>query len=153
MIRFAKKEDLPQIQELRKEVNTIHAEGRPDIFKSGFGKELQDHLYAYMESENNQIVVDARGDRIAGMVMIDFIDRPENPYTNARKFCHIAEICVAEPFRCQGVGHALMDFVKEEAKRRGFHRIELDVWAFNDVLAFYEKEGFTVFRRFLEINL
>ena len=42
---------------------------------------------------------------------------------------------------------------KADAKAKGFSRIELDVWAFNDALAFYEAEGYTVFRRFLELRL
>ena len=46
-----------------------------------------------------------------------------------------------------------MDFVKADAKEKGFPRIELDVWAFNDALSFYEAEGFTVFRRFLEYSV
>ncbi len=153
LVRYAKKEEIGPIQELRREVNTLHAKGRPDMFKSGFGKELQEHIYVYMTSENNRVAVDVREGQVVGMVMFDWIDRPENAYAPARKFCHIAEICVAEPFRGQGVGHALMDFVKEEARHRGVHRIELDVWDFNDVLEFYEKEGFTVFRRYLEIKL
>ena len=40
MIRFAKKEELEIVNELRKQVNEIHCEGRPDIFRKGFRKEL-----------------------------------------------------------------------------------------------------------------
>jgi ribosomal protein S18 acetylase RimI-like enzyme len=84
------------------------------------------------------------------MVMVDWIERPETPYAPARKMCHIAEICVDASCRGTGIGHALLEFVRQEARKRGFPRIELDVWDFNDALGFYEKEGFTVYRRFLE---
>ena len=56
-------------------------------------------------------------------------------------------------FRRMGVGRALMEGTKAECRKRGFKRIELDVWAFNDALAFYEAEGFTIFRRFLEYEI
>ena len=46
-----------------------------------------------------------------------------------------------------------MEHVKEEAKKRGMTRIELDVWAFNDAIRFYEAEGFKTFRTFLEMEL
>ena len=38
--RFAKEEDLPRVNELRKQVNDLHVAGRPDIFKPGFSEEL-----------------------------------------------------------------------------------------------------------------
>lgn len=41
MVRFAEEKDLEKVNELRKQVNDIHVEGRPDIFKAGFGKELR----------------------------------------------------------------------------------------------------------------
>ena len=41
-VRFAKKEELPRINELRKQVNDLHVAGRPDIFKPGFSEELRD---------------------------------------------------------------------------------------------------------------
>ena len=43
--RFAKEEELPRINELRKQVNDLHVAGRPDIFKPGFSEELKNHLF------------------------------------------------------------------------------------------------------------
>ena len=153
MVRFAVPEDAESINSLRKEVNDIHVAGRPDLFKPGFGPEIQDHVRMYLNGENGYAAVDERDGHVAGMVMIDYIDRPEGPYSFARRFVHVAEICVDEAYRRQGVGRALMDFVKADARSKGYDRIELDVWAFNDALQFYESEGFTVFRRFLEYDL
>ncbi len=136
MVRFALPQDAEEINVLRKEVNDLHVAGRPNHFKAGFGKELQDHVYMYL-----------------AVVMVDYIDRPESPYRYAERYAHIAEICVDEKHRRQGVGKRLLDFVKADAKAKGFSRIELDVWAFNDALAFYEAEGYTVFRRYLELPL
>ena len=152
MIRKAKTKDIEQINRLREQVNTIHVNGRPDIFKPGFCKELKDHAAWYLQSDDNDILVDDRDGEIVGM-MIDYISKPESPYGLARDFCHIAEICVDEKWRRKGVAHELMQSVKDEARKRGMPKIELDVWAFNDALEFYEAEGFQVFRRFLEFNL
>lgn len=153
MIRRARPEDAEGINRLRKQVNDLHVEGRPDIFRSGFGAALQEHVNAYLESETNYAVVEEEDGRILGMALVDYIDRPESPYNLARKFVHVAEIGVEESCRKKGVGHRLMGYVKADAKEKGFPRIELDVWAFNDALAFYEREGFTVFRRFLEMEV
>ena len=153
MVRFAVPEDAEKINVLRKEVNEIHVKGRPNHFKAGFPKELQDHVYMYLAGGFGYAAVDEADGQIIGMVMVDYIDRPESPYRYAERFAHIAEICVDEKHRRQGAGKRLLDFVKADAKAKGFSRIELDVWAFNDALAFYEAEGFTVFRRYLECYL
>ena len=153
MVRFAAPEDAEAINVLRKEVNDLHVAGRPHHFKGGFGPELRDHVQMYLTGEIGYAAVDEADGQIIGMVMVDYIDRPESPYRYAEKFAHIAEICVDAQHRRQGVGQRLMDFVKADAKAKGFSRLELDVWAFNDALAFYEAEGFTVFRRYLETYL
>ena len=46
-----------------------------------------------------------------------------------------------------------MDYAKKDAREKGFSRVELDVWDFNDALGFYEAEGFRVYRRYLEFTL
>ena len=153
MIRSADSKDLDSINELRRQVNDIHVKGRPDIFKPGFCKELQDHAEWYLSSDNNEIFVDEQDGRITGMVMVDYVSRPESPYEVARNFCHIAEICVDKDYRRRGIAHDLIECVKEEAKKRGLSKIELDVWAFNDVAVFYETEGFKPFRTFFEYDV
>ena len=153
MVRIAKPEDAERINELRKQVNELHVNGRPHHFKAGFNQELQEHVYLYLTGGIGYAAVDEEDGQIVGMVMVDYIDRPESPYRYAECFAHIAEICVDEKHRRRGVGKRLLDFVKADAKEKGFSRIELDVWAFNDALAFYEAEGYTVFRRYLELKL
>lgn len=150
MVRLADMRDREAVNALRRQVNELHVAGRPDLFKPGFGPELQAHADLYLNREIGYAAVDEIDGAIAGMVMVDYIDRPEGPYSFARRFAHISEICVDEKHRRQGVGRRLMDFVKADAKEKGFPRIDLDVWAFNDALDFYEAEGFTVYRRYLE---
>ena len=153
MVRIARLGDAERINELRRQVNDLHVAGRPNHFKAGFGEELQKHVYMYLTDSIGYAAVDEEDGQITGMVMVDYIDRPESPYRYAERFAHIAEICVDEQYRRRGVGKRLLDFVKADAKEKGFSRIELDVWAFNDALAFYEAEGYTVFRRYMELKL
>ncbi len=153
MVRIARLGDAERINELRRQVNDLHVAGRPNHFKAGFGEELQKYVYMYLTDGIGYAAVDEEDGQITGMVMVDYIDRPESPYRYAERFAHIAEICVDEQYRRRGVGKRLLDFVKADAKEKGFSRIELDVWAFNDALAFYEAEGYTVFRRYMELKL
>lgn len=153
-IRPATEADYEPINRLRRQVNDLHVQGRPDIFKPGFCEELREHLRMYYLSENNAVLVAEADGQAAGFVMVDYIDRPESPYNLARRFYHVAEIGVDAAFRRRGVATALLDYMKEDARRRGFDRIELDAWAFNrNALAFYQAAGFRCYRRFMEMSL
>lgn len=153
MVRYATNEDLTRVNELRKMVNDLHIQGRPDIFKAGFCEELQAHAANYLVWENNDILLCEREGQVIGYAMVDYIDKPENPYNLARRFYHIAEIGVDPNFRRQGVASELMDFMKTDAKARGFDRIELDMWEFNDAMKFYEAIGFRTYRRYMDYVL
>ena len=42
----------------------------------------------------------------------------------------------------------------EEAKEKGFSKMELDVWEFNeDAREFYKAAGFQTYRRYMELNV
>lgn len=153
-IRPANEADAAAVNRLRAQVNALHVQGRPDIFKPGFGEALQNHLAAYFDSETNGVLVAEAGDQIVGFAMVDYIDRPESDYNLARRFYHVAEFGVDPAWRRRGVASALMASMKADARARGFHKIELDAWAFNKgALAFYEAMGFETYRRFMELPL
>lgn len=153
-VRLAAEADLDAVNRLRRQVNDVHVAGRPDIFKPGFGPALQEHLYAYLPSGTNDVLVAEAEGQIAGFAMVDYIERPESPYNLARRFYHVAEFGVDAAWRRRGVGKALMDYMKADAAARGFAKMELDVWAFNTgALAFYEAAGFRCYRRFMELPL
>ena len=153
MVRFAEEKDLERVNELRAQVNDVHVKGRPDIFKSGFCQELKDAVYEMFSGENKNIIVAQRDGVICGMVCVEYITKPESPYSLERKFYHIVEVAVDEAFRRQGVAREMFEFIKKDAKERGLTRIELDVWGFNESAGeFYESVGFKTFRRFMEFT-
>ena len=154
MVRFAGEKDLDKINELRKQVNDIHVEGRPDLFKAGFGSEIRDFAKVMLEGENSDIIVAERNGVICGMVCVERIDKPETPYSKARSFYHVQEIAVDEKHRRQGVAKELLEFMIEDAKKRNLRRIELDVWEFNDsAIEFYQTVGFKQTRRWMEYEV
>lgn len=56
MIKYAKKEELERINELRKQVFDIHAKGRPDLCRDVFSVELQDEIYGLWGSEDSPLM-------------------------------------------------------------------------------------------------
>ena len=154
MVRFAEEKDLDIINELRKQVNDIHVEGRPDLFKAGFGSEIRDFAKVIMDGENSDIIVAERDGIICGMVCVDYVNKPETPYSKARDFYHVQEIAVDVNHRRQGVAKELLEFMIADAKKRNLGKIELDVWEFNDsAIEFYQAVGFRQTRRWMEYEI
>lgn len=154
MVRFAEEKDLDIINELRKQVNDIHVEGRPDLFKAGFGSEIRDFAKVILNGENSDIIVAERNGVICGMVCVDYVNKPETPYSKARSFYHVQEIAVDKHFRRQGVAKELLDFMVTDARKRKLEKIELDVWEFNDsAIEFYQAVGFRQTRRWMEYEV
>jgi GNAT superfamily N-acetyltransferase len=153
-IRFAREDELEKVNVLRKQVNDLHVEGKPDVFKPGFGKELQDFVHVIWEDPEQEIVVADDNGQLCGFAVLHHIYKPENPFMKVRDFLDIDEFCVDKEHRRQGVATQLVDFIKEYAKEKGFHRLELNMWEFNqDALAFYESAGFETFRRYMEMEI
>jgi ribosomal protein S18 acetylase RimI-like enzyme len=153
MIRFAKKEELVHVNELRIQVSAVHAKGRPDIFRDDFCKELQDSICDVWENNESDVIVAIRDGQICGFASVEYIDKPLSPYTLAGRYYHIKEFGVDERFRRQKVATELFDFIKAQAKEKGFDKIELDVWEFNEgAVKFYESVGLLTYRRYMEFE-
>ena len=154
MVRFAKKDELERVNELRKQVNDLHVEGEPEIFKPGFPKELSDHINTVWNDPEQRIVVNERDGVICGFAVLHHIVRPETPFMFVRDYLDIDEFCVDEAYRRTGVGTEMIAFIRSYAREQGFDRIELNMWEFNkDALAFYEAEGFRTYRRYMEMRV
>ena len=139
------------VNRIRKQVNDIHVQGRPDAFREDGWQFIEPFLYTRFDEENSEIIVAAIQDEIVGFDVVQYIVRAESPFSKERRYLHIEELGVDESHRRKGIAAAIMDFIKENAKKRGFHRMELDVWEFNDgALAFYESIGFKTYRRYME---
>jgi ribosomal protein S18 acetylase RimI-like enzyme len=153
-IRLAREEELPRVNELRRQVNELHVVGKPEVFKPGFCAELRDYIHVIQEDPLKKILVAEQEGKIRGFAILNHITRPENPYMFERDFLDIDEFGVDESSRRQGIASAMIDFIREYAKAQGFRRLELNMWAFNrGALAFYEAAGFQTYRRYMEIWL
>lgn len=153
-VRPAAYEELARVNEIRRYVNDVHVAGRPDIFRPGFSRELEQILYQRFETENWDILVAVLDGKIAGFASVEYLDKPESPYNLARKMYHVEEFGVDPAFHRKGAATALVEYMKRDAARRGYPKIELDMWEFNQgALAFYENAGFATYRRYLELKV
>lgn len=150
-VRYAKREELESVNKIRKQVNEVHVKGRPDVFREDGWQVIEPLVYKRFDEENSGVIVAAIEEEIVGFAVVQYIVRPESPFKKEQKFFHIEEFGVDENHRRKGIATALINFAKADAKERGFHRVELDMWEFNaGALAFYESVGFRTMRRYME---
>lgn len=153
MIRRAEKKDIPQIEKLLYQVNNIHAEGRPDLFKKDYKKYTEQELEEILLQEQRPVFVAVDGETLLGYAFCVF-QQPQGNNMQPVRTLYIDDLCVDEKNRGQHVGKQLYDYVLEYAKKNGCYNVTLNVWACNEsARRFYDKCGLRVQKTGLEIIL
>lgn len=152
-IRKATGADMPALHRLLKQVNRIHHDGRPDLFKLG-EKYTDDELAAILRDENKPIFVAESGGEVKGYAFCVCQNTPETTLLHAMRTLYIDDLCVDESCRGQHIGRALFEHVKAFAKENGFYNVTLNVWALNEsAQRFYEHCGLRPQRTTMEVIL
>lgn len=144
MIRLAKEEDIPRLQELLGQILIVHHQVRPDIFKSEGSKFTDAELEAVINDLNRPIFVyeDENGCILGHLFMvIQDISENDGPQ-KAHKSLFIDDLCVDKGARGQKIGEKLYQFALDYAKEQGCYNVTLHVWNDNaGALRFYERLG------------
>ena len=144
-IRPAIPRDLEAVKALLTEVNRVHWEGRPDLFRL-CRKYTDEEILAIFADPLTPVLIAADDqDEALGYAFCVLQDHTKDHHMMPIKTLYIDDLCVFERTRGQGVGRALYDAALDLARSLGCHNLTLNVWALNDgALAFYEKCGMHV---------
>ena len=145
-VRRAEEKDIPRVLSMLHQVLEIHAGIRPDIFIPGTTKYTAEELKAIFENESTPVFVAAdENDAAIGYVFCRMETQPAANNMKGFDYMYIDDLCVDEAARGRGVGEALIDRARQEAKDRGCYEVTLNVWRGNDsAWGFYEKMGFSI---------
>lgn len=144
-IRQAVQADAEMLAQLNSEVQQVHAEARPDIFKPAgdlepFINDFHGRLLA--NPDGRMLIIEVEGEPV-GYVYAQVSTRPETAYGYGRSSVHIDQIGVKTPHQGQGYGRALIEAVFAMARAQGISRVTLSSWGFNtQAHAFFNKCGF-----------
>ncbi len=147
IVRRAEEKDVAAIIELLKQVNKVHYDGRPDLFKLAT-KYTADELRDIIANDQTPVFVcvDENG-KVLGHGFCVF-QRPEN--TNLLQdilTLYIDDICVDEKARGLHVGSSIYNHIIEFAKQSGCYNVTLNVWSCNPgAVKFYEKLGLVPYK-------
>ncbi len=143
-IRKAEQRDIPGIVDLLYQVQDVHAQKRPDIFKRGSRKYTDEQLGEVIAA-NTVFVAEENGTgRILGhafCILYLHIDNNSPSYSNL----YIDDLCVDEAARGRHIGKALFDHVISYARQQGCYNVTLNVWSCNEnAMEFYKAMGMNV---------
>ena len=154
MIRRAVNEDIPRLDELLFQVQRIHAEGRPDIFKLGKKKYTDGELAEILADDARPVFVYERDGEILGYAFCIYQETKENEQLHARRTLYLDDLCVDAAARGQHVGSELYRHVTRTAAETGCDSVTLNVWSLNgEAAAFYERMGLKPLKTTMEAVL
>ncbi len=155
IIRKAQNIDAEGVLRLLEQIAALHHEGRPDIFKANskkYTKEEFDNIL--MDDKRPVFVAVDEENAVLGYAFCMVMEQKEQGPFYAYQLLYIDDFCVDQNVRGQNIGRKLFEAVKMHAHEKGVRNIELNVWEFNEgAIRFYEKCGFTIQRRRMELIL
>ena len=151
MIRLAQLKDIPKILDLLRQVDLIHHNGRPDIFKVG-AKYNANEIESLIRNATEPILVAVdEKDEVLGYCFCQFIQHKNNSVLTDIKTLYIDDLCVDETLRGNGVGKQLYNSAIALAKEKGCYNLTLNVWSSNpSAMKFYEKCGLVSQKTYME---
>jgi len=153
MVRKANKTDVGRIIGLLHQVDMVHHEIRPDLFKPNTTKYNEQELEALLNDDSKPIFVYDDGE-IRGHAFCVVTEVRDHKLLQDVKTLYIDDICVDEAARGKHVGKALYEYVRDYARSIGCYNITLNVWEGNvAAYAFYRNMGMKVQKTGMETIL
>ena len=153
MVRKADTTDIGRIIDLLRQVDMVHHEIRPDLFKPDTTKYSEQELEALLRDDSKPIFVYDDG-KVLGHAFCQITEVRDHVLLQDAKTLYIDDICVDEAARGKHVGKALYEYVREYAKSVGCYNITLNVWEGNGpALSFYRSMGMKVQKTGMEVIL
>lgn len=145
MIRKAEIKDINEINKLLFQVNKVHSDTRPDLFKEGCKKYNDNELLEIINDNDKPIFVFEENGKILGYAFCILIDYTSINSLGDYRSIYIDDLCVDKDARNLGIGKKLYNFVLNYAKSIGCYNVTLNVWAENKMaIEFYKKMGMKV---------
>ena len=153
MIRQATEGDIPRLMELLHQVNMVHHELRPDLFRPNTTKYDEAELQQLLLDDSTPVFVYEQVS-VLGYVFVRIEQTQDDRLMQDRRTLYIDDLCVDITARGQHIGRQLFDFVHRWAEQQGCQSITLNVWAGNNAaFKFYQKAGMHVRKTCMELDL
>ena len=141
IVRLPRLQDYERVSKIMDQVQQLHVEWRPDVYKPASPLITMDMFEAILKDENWYVAE-------AGGVVVGVLElmkrHVESPAQVMKDVLFISTMAVDEKYRGKGIGHLFFEKVKRLKQEKGYDTIELQVNAKNRLAyEMYRKYGFT----------
>jgi diamine N-acetyltransferase len=143
-IRLATSADHHHVARLNAEVQQVHAEALPHVFKPASAQTFTSAVFEAMLAQPHCSLhlAEASGE-VIGYLYLQVLERPETWARYAQRVLYVHQLSVARTHRHRGYGQRLLEYAAALANQQSITRIELDTWWFNGTArAFFTHHGF-----------
>lgn len=142
-VRQAVAGDEPTLAALNAVAQDAHVAAHPEVFRPARLRDVTDWFGAFLKSPTAAGWIAEENGAAVGYITVQYQERPEGPFTYARRWGEIDQLVVAPGHRRRGVARVLIEAVVDDARANGVRDVELCVWAFNeDAQAAFRRLGF-----------
>lgn len=154
-VRRAEERDIPAILGLLIQVDMVHHNGRPDIFKGPATKYDPGQLSEIISNDKTPVFVCVdEDDKVLAHGFCIHRQIIDDPVLTDIRTLYIDDICVDSKARGRHVGRTLFEYIKSYAREQGYYNITLNVWSCNPgAYAFYETMGLVPQKTGMELIL
>ena len=140
-IRTPQMQDYDRFSAIMDQVQQMHVEWRPDVYKPASPLITMDMFEAILKDENWYV---AEADGVVVGILELMKRHVESPAQVTKDVLFISTMAVDEKYRGKGIGHLFFEKVKQLKQEKGYDTIELQVNAKNRLAyEMYRKYGFT----------
>lgn len=147
-VRPATQDDVEDIVRLNREVQALHAEHDPGMFRADADpSEMAEFFATKLDLPGNELGIVGRRGKPLGYVWFEHQVIPGSTFMHPVSRLFIYHVAVTAAARRGGVGRRLMEWVEDRAKALGVGLIRLAYTPANEGAAiFYEQLGYTTER-------
>ena len=141
IVRLPRLQDYERVSQIMDQVQQLHVEWRPDVYKPASPLITMDMFEAILK-DGNWYVAEADGVVVG---VLELMKRHvESPAQVTKDVLFISTMAIDEKYRGKGIGHLFFEKVKRLKQEKGYDTIELQVNAKNRLAyEMYRKYGFT----------
>ncbi|MEQ8172481.1 MAG: GNAT family N-acetyltransferase [Candidatus Eremiobacterota bacterium] len=154
-IRPATKEDYRGICDVFTELDSVHHELLPEVYRESQGPaRSEEYIFSIIDNEEAAIFVAESDKEIIGLVHIYIQETPPLPIVVPQRYSMIDNLIVKSKFRHSDAGRILIEKAHEWSSDKGVKQVALVIWEFNrGAIEFYEKIGYRTVSRRMGISL
>lgn len=144
-IRPLTQADYSQALSMLQKLHTLHVNHRPDLFRATEEALPVEEFRSYLEGEAvYSVAAEGEDGTLEGVCLAARRSKPsQDPRWHDRDLVYLEALYVPEEYRRRGVGKALVEAVRVQARRSGVMCVELQVWLMpGGAFDFYRSIGF-----------